>query len=155
MQQEGGGAAAAGEYGAVVPEHLRSRSDPLEMDGDSYSDPIDLIANPAQDHNNMSRSHPAYNNPMAHRAGEYYHAKQGSGASRDSLLFSDENYSNPIDMVKSHHQAGSRRSEHSNSLRRDDEVYISPSESGSYNGPATRPSKLELRGPLNRPAQPM
>lgn len=152
MQQDGG----ADESGAVqpLPEHARSRSDPLEMDGDSYSDPIDLITNPGPDHGLMSRSHPTYNNPMAQRAGEYYHAKQGSGASRDSLPFSDENYSNPIDMVKSGHHSSSRRSDQSNSLRRDDDVYISPSDSGSCNGPA-RPSKLELRGPLNRPAQPM
>lgn len=142
MQREGG------ESGAS-PQHSRSQSDPAEMDGDSYSDPIDLIANPNAE---MSRSHPAYNNPMAHRAGEYYHVKQGSGASRDSLMYSDENYSNPIDMVKNQHQS-SRRENASGAVRREDDLYISPSES-SYSGPS-RPSKLELRGPLNRPSQPM
>lgn len=146
QQQEGA------ENGAqLIPEHSRSKSDPVEMDGDSYSDPIDLITNPNQDHN-MSRSHPSYNNPMAHHASEYYHVKQGSGTSRDSLLYSDENYSNPVDMVKNPQLANLR--DNSNSLRRDDEVYNSPAENSNYNSPI-RPSKLELRGPLNRPAQPM
>lgn len=146
MQQEGA------EIGAqLIPEHSRSKSDPVEMDGDSYSDPIDLITNPNPDQN-MSRSHPSYNNPMAHRAGEYYHVKQGSGTSRDSLMYSDENYSNPVDMVKSPQQANRR--DHTSSLRRDDEVYNSPTENSNYNSPV-RPNKLELRGPLNRPAQSM
>lgn len=165
MQQEANGFDDNGQP-IILPstinnaDHIRSHSDPIEMDGDSYSDPIDLITNAAQQdphgNNQMSRSHPAYNNPMAHRGSEYYHAKQGSGTSRDSFLFTDENYSNPIDMVKSGgggggHHSNTRRSDHSNGSRR---AGSADDDSGSYNGPA-RPSKLDLRGPLSRPAQPM
>lgn len=152
MHQEANGI-DDGSQMAGNAEHARSHSDPIEMDGDSYSDPIDLITNASsQEHGNqMSRSHPAYNNPMAHRGAEYYHAKQGSGASRDSFLFTDENYSNPIDMVKSQHHSNSRRSDHSGGSRR---AGSADEDSSSYNGPA-RPSKLDLRGPLSRPAQPM
>lgn len=86
------------------------------MDGDSYSDPIDLIT--------------ARENGK-HRPNEYFHSKQSSGASRDSL-FSDENYSTPIDILKS--SAQSPKSVSSN-----DSNYVALP-------PPARPTKLEIRG---------
>lgn len=102
--------------GSVSPSHSRTQSDPTDMDGDSYSDPIDLIT--------------ARENGK-HRPNEYFHSKQSSGASRDSL-FSDENYSTPIDILKS--SAQSPKSVSSN-----DSNYVALP-------PPARPTKLEIRG---------
>lgn len=100
---------------SVSPNHSRTQSDPADMDGDSYSDPIDLIT--------------ARENGK-HRPTEYFHSKQSSGASRDSFIYNDENYSNPIDILK-----GSAQSPKSVS-----------SNDSNYNAIApTRPTKLDIR----------
>ena len=138
MQQEAENAQNGGRIGS--PNHPRSHSDPAEFDGDSYSDPIDCL--PVE--SGLTRP---YHNPMS-RPGEYYHSKQSSGASRDSALLSDENYSNPIDLIKST-GGGSKKTSPNSTM---DEIYISPADT-NYAGPS-RPTKLELRGPLNRPAAP-
>lgn len=98
---------------SVSPNHSRTQSDPTDMDADSYSDPIDLIT--------------ARENGK-HRPAEYFHSKQSSGASRDSFIYNDENYSNPIDILKA--SAQSPKSVSSND--------------SNYNAP-TRPTKLDIR----------
>lgn len=119
QQQEYGSQPEYDENGpypeSVSPNHSRTQSDPADMDGDSYSDPIDLIT--------------ARENGK-HRPMEYFHSKQSSGASRDSLIYSDENYSNPIDLLK-----GSAQSPKSVS-----------SNDSNYNAAApSRPTKLDIR----------
>lgn len=74
--------------GAAPPSsHHRQHSDLADPEHDSYSDPIDLIN--AQENANKHRP------PSA----EYVHSKQNSDASRDSYLYTDDSYSNPIDMM--------------------------------------------------------
>lgn len=70
-----------------VASHSRSHSDSIDIEHDPYSDPIDLI-------------NARENAKQSFQAGEYFHSKQSSGASRDSLFNSDENYSNPVDSLR-------------------------------------------------------
>lgn len=88
MQQEAGEASAQYVENSSAASHTRSHSDSNDIEHDSYSDPIDLI-NARQ---NVKHS--------AHETGEYFHSKQSSGASRDSLFHSDEPYSNPVDSLR-------------------------------------------------------
>lgn len=67
--------------------HSRSHSDSNDIEHESYSDPIDLI----QARENAKHSY---------QSGEYFHSKQSSSASRDSLFNSDENYAHPIDSLR-------------------------------------------------------
>ena len=85
MQQEAAEGAQYVENSSAV-SHTRSHSDSNDIEHDSYSDPIDLI-------------NARENAKQSYQAGEYFHSKQSSGASRDSL-FSDENYSNPVDSLR-------------------------------------------------------
>lgn len=101
----------------VSPNHSHTQSDPTDMDGDSYSDPIDLIT---------------VRENGKQRPAEYFHSKQSSGASRDSLFYSDENYSNPIDILKSSSSAQSPRS-------------VSSNDSNYNAAPLSRPTKLDIR----------
>lgn len=103
MQQEApvNGAQSVHSNNSISPSHSRSVSDPADFDGDSYSDPIDLIAH----RDNGQHRHSSY------RPGEHVHSKQSSGASRDSMIYSDENYSNPVDMLRNGPNAGPARSE--------------------------------------------
>lgn len=89
MLQEGGEGAQYVENSSAI-SHTRSHSghsDTNDIEHESYSNPIDLIN--AQD--NVKHSF---------QPGEYFHSKQSSGASRDSLFHSDENYSNPVDSLR-------------------------------------------------------
>lgn len=86
MQQETSEGAHYVENSSAI-SHSRSHSDSNDIEHESYSDPIDLI---------QARE----NAKQAYQAGEYYHSKQSSGASRDSLYQTDENYSNPIDSLR-------------------------------------------------------
>lgn len=86
MQQEAAEAAQYVENSSAV-SHTRSHSDSNDIEHESYSNPIDLIN--AQE-----------NVKHTFQAGEYFHSKQSSGASRDSLFHSDENYSNPVDSLR-------------------------------------------------------
>lgn len=86
MQQESPENAQYVENSSAI-SHSRSHSDSNDIEHDSYSDPIDLI---------QARE----NAKLAYQAGEYFHSKQSSGASRDSLFHSDENYSNPVDSLR-------------------------------------------------------
>ncbi|XP_055296042.1 inner centromere protein A [Sitodiplosis mosellana] len=85
MQQEAAEGAQYVENSSAV-SHTRSHSDSNDIEHDSYSDPIDLI-------------NARENAKQLYQAGEYFHSKQSSGASRDSL-FNDENYSNPVDSLR-------------------------------------------------------
>lgn len=85
MQQEAAEGAQYVENSSAV-SHTRSHSDSNDIEHDSYSDPIDLI-------------NARENAKQSYQSGEYFHSKQSSGASRDSL-FSDENYSNPVDSLR-------------------------------------------------------
>lgn len=87
MQQESIEGAQYVENSSAV-SHTRSHSDSNDIEHDSYSDPIDLI-------------NARENAKQSYQAGEYIHSKQSSGASRDSLFHSDENYSNPVDSLRS------------------------------------------------------
>lgn len=112
------------------------------MDGDSYSDPVDMIQPQAGNHK------PPYQNLPSYRAGEYHHSKQSSGTSRDSQTYTDENYSNPIDLIQDPVSASPNRSGSSDHSRRRDEMYVTPID-GAFESPP-RPNKLEVRGQYNR-----
>lgn len=86
MQQENGEGAQYVENSSAV-SHTRSHSDSNDIEHDSYSNPIDLV--------NVRE-----NTQQSYQAGEYFHSKQSSGASRDSLFHSDENYANPVDSLR-------------------------------------------------------
>lgn len=86
MQQESVEGAQYVENSSAV-SHTRSNSGSNDIEHDSYSDPIDLI-------------NARENVKQSYQAGEYFHSKQSSGASRDSLFHSDENYSNPVDSIR-------------------------------------------------------
>lgn len=85
MQQEAAEGAQYVENSSAI-SHTRSHSEHSnDIEHDSYSDPIDLIN--ARENAKL-------------QAGEYFHSKQSSNASRDSLFHSDENYSNPVDSLR-------------------------------------------------------
>lgn len=86
MQQEAVEGAQYVENSSAV-SHTRSHSDSNDIEHESYSNPIDLI----NARENVKQPYPA---------GEYFHSKQSSSASRDSLFNSDENYSNPVDSLR-------------------------------------------------------
>lgn len=88
LQQESTESSAQYVENSSAVSHTRSHSDSNDIEHDSYSDPIDLIN--ARENSKQS----------SHQAGEYYHSKQSSGASRDSLFHSDEPYSNPVDSLR-------------------------------------------------------
>lgn len=88
MQQEAEEGAQGLEPSIAHISHSRSHSDPNDIEHESYSDPIDLI--------NVRE-----NAKHSYQSGEYFHSKQSSGASRDSLFQNDENYSHPIDSLRS------------------------------------------------------
>lgn len=114
---------------SISPSHSRSASDPADLDVDSYSDPIDLIA------------HREHAKQQAYRPGEYVHSKQSSGASRDSYIYSDENYSNPVDMLRS--SVGSNVSRPSAATPEGNGEPALP--------PPCRQQKSESRGAINKP----
>lgn len=88
LQQEAAEASAQYVENSSAASHTRSHSDSNDIEHDSYSDPIDLI----NARENAKQS--------SYQAGEYYHSKQSSSASRDSLFHSDEPYSNPVDSLR-------------------------------------------------------
>lgn len=88
LQQEAAEASAQYVENSSAVSHTRSHSDSNDIEHDSYSDPIDLI----NARENAKQS--------SYQAGEYYHSKQSSSASRDSLFHSDEPYSNPVDSLR-------------------------------------------------------
>lgn len=132
MQQESpeNGVPNTANGSSISPSHSRSASDPAEPEGDSYSDPIDLI--PHREHAKHS---------AAYRPGEYVHSKQSSGASRDSFIYSDENYSNPVDMLRAAATGGSSRSS----------VKSSESNTEPALPPPCRQTKTEARGAISKP----
>lgn len=90
LQQESAEGSAQYVENSSAVSHTRSHSDSNDIEHDSYSDPIDLIN--ARENAKQSSSYS--------QAGEYYHSKQSSSASRDSLFHSDEPYSNPVDSLR-------------------------------------------------------
>lgn len=113
--------------------------DVIDVDGDSYSNPIDLI--PPSD--------VAYLRKQPNRQ-EYYQHQQ-----RDY----DENYSNPVDMVHKDNSNDRRKGLlQTQQSRREDEIYVLPvlghGQKNEFQGPPQRPTQLDLKGPLNRPAVP-
>lgn len=87
LQQESAGEGAQYVENSSSASQTRSHSGSNDIEHESYSDPIDLI-------------NARENAKQAYQAGEYFHSKQSSGASRDSLFHSDENYSNPVDSIR-------------------------------------------------------
>lgn len=84
MQQE---AEAVSIMESSQISHSRSHSDSNDIEHDSYSDPIDLVT-------------VRENAKHSYQSGEYLHSKQSSSASKDSLFQNEENYSNPIDSLR-------------------------------------------------------
>lgn len=116
-----------------IPTHNQLLIQPnglVGLDGDSYSTPIDLL--PTGEGPQFIR-----NNPNVH----------------DSYLQSEENYSNPVDMIR---KDGAQQKIIE---KREDEIYVLPVSATANpnldNHPTPiRPNQLDLRGPLNRPSQP-
>lgn len=103
---------------------------------DPYSNPADYIStNEAR----TSRKH--------HKPKEYYDQNEE---------VVDENYSNPVDMIKNRERQHLRNNP--SLIRTDDEIYILPVSQQPSNSnsnplpPPKRPTQLDLKGPLNRPA---
>lgn len=124
----------------LYPNHSRSHSH--DSEADSYSNPVDLL--PPTDSGQQRNHH------------EYYHQRDNSGNSQSSAggyyrdSIHDENYSNPIDMLREEQAAGGPNVKININLKKQIGAVGGPSE---YQGPA-RPNHLEIRGPLNRPAPP-
>ena len=108
-------------------QHMENgERDPLDPDGDSYANPVDML---------QSESHRRHQQ-SPEGAPQYLHQKQSSYNSQSSggsyhlqnhqRIPSDDSYSNPVDMVPPLLQRS----------------------------PAQRPNHLEIRGQLNRPQPP-
>lgn len=130
----------------VNPSHSRTHSEPA--DGDSYSDPIDLIANhEGSKSSQSSRSTTSQQNVQQSQAHNMYY--------QDAVNLYDVNYSNPVDLVRSTSRsptssgAGSKQS---GNYRHDDDMYERPINDVEYSGPK-RPNNLDIRH-MNRPHQP-
>lgn len=135
-------------------EHNQHSNDAQEMDGDSYSNPIDMLKpNDAYFSRKNQQSPDVYlNHHHQKQSSMQSHSSGGSHHGHHSQQY-DESYSNPIDMLQgaSHHNHKARK-HHQYSDRERDDIYVLPVE--SEHKPATRPNHLELRGQLNRPANP-
>lgn len=131
------------------PYHSRTRSDPLDVDADSYSDPIDLIP-PYEGAKSIQPSQHANTQLNGTRVQQDAHNMYY----RDAVNLYDVNYSNPVDLIRS----TSRSPTYSGSVnkggyhRQDGDMYDHPINDGEYTGPK-RPNNLDIRH-LNRPHQP-
>lgn len=135
--------------------HSRTQSDPTTDDGDSYSNPVDSLRQKGDYPRRQQNQH------NRHDRHEYYHQRESSDTSFNSRgePYGEENYSNPIDMIRKEGSGATKKQPMPPPHRRDDEIYVLPTggsgqqQHTDYHGP-TRPNQLELRGPLNRPAPP-
>ncbi|KAG4069794.1 hypothetical protein HA402_006809 [Bradysia odoriphaga] len=119
--------------------HSRTHS---ELDGDSYSDPIDLLAN----NDGSKPTHPS-------RDGNVHQTQAQHIYYQDAVNLYDANYSNPVDLIRSTSRSPtSSGSKQSANHRYDDDMYERPINDVEYNGPK-RPNNLDIRH-LNRPHQP-
>lgn len=157
-----------GGSGGVIPDpdypsHSRSISDPHDLEGDSYSTPIDLITSTEMAASSGQPLLRKSNQMPLPNQRDYYNPRENNGDYYREQ-FSDENYSNPVDMVRANESGASPKIPQNSKkgiVKRDDEMYILPVAGagaiggavGEYQGPI-RPNQLDLRGPLNRPAQP-
>ncbi|GAB0094054.1 hypothetical protein DMENIID0001_092750 [Sergentomyia squamirostris] len=120
----------------------------LEPDGDSYANPVDFL----------DPHHPEYRAEYTEDGRSSY-----DKYSRNSHLISDENYSNPVDMLMSSSndtdqvKVSINVKKQTAGAKKQDDLYPFPtsgsSSANNYQGPA-RPNHLDIRGPLNRPAAP-
>ncbi len=120
------------------------------MDGDSYSDPIDLIPN-----TDVSKSgQPNRNHPNAQQMGNAQQIQAHNMYYQDAVNLYDVNYSNPVDLVRSTSRSptSAAGSKQSGNYRHDDDMYERPINNVEYNGPR-RPNNLDIRH-MNRPHQP-
>lgn len=167
---------------SLSPSHSRTQSDPAQL-LEPYTDPVDLIPNQSYQQNGSNK---IMSQSMVSSVGN--HGQQNSISSshsqdstagdhrhnyyRDSMQMyvNDENYSNPIDLIKStaHHQHQSSSAavnvkKQTGSYRRDtDDIYNLPVDDtrigaaggggsiDSNNGPM-RPKNLDIRG-AHRPS---
>lgn len=137
------------ESDSVSGSHSRSHSEPA--DGDSYSDPIDLIAN-----HDGSKSSQLNRSTNSQQNGNVQHSQAHHMYYQDAVNLYDVSYSNPVDLVRSTSRsptscgAGSKQS---GIYRHDDDMYERPiNDHAEYNGPK-RPNNLDIRH-MNRPHQP-
>lgn len=120
------------------------------MDGDSYSDPVDLIA--PQNHDG-SKSNPSSRNPPQN--GSLQQIQAHNMYYQDAVNLYDANYSNPVDLVRSTSRSptsSAAGSKQTGNYRHDDDMYERPINDVEYNGPK-RPNNLDIRH-MNRPLQP-
>lgn len=100
--------------------------DPLDNDGDSYANPVDMLQNEFhRRHQQSPDGAPQY----LHQKQSSYNSQSSSGSYHQPIhqrIPSDDSYSNPLDMVPPLLQRS----------------------------PAQRPNHLEIRGQLNRPQPP-
>lgn len=115
------------------------------MDGDSYSDPIDLIDGSKSSQSGHSTISQQNGNPQQTQAHNMYY--------QDAVNLYDVNYSNPVDLVRStSHSPTTSGNKQSGNYRHDDDMYERPINDVEYTGPK-RPNNLDIRH-LNRPHQP-
>lgn len=108
------------------------------MDGDSYSDPIDLIAN----HEGSKSIQPSITNSQQQNAQQ---SQAHNMYYQDAVNLYDVNYSNPVDLVRSTSRSPSSGSASKQSGNyRDDDMYERPINDVEYNGPR-RPNNLDIR----------
>lgn len=180
-----GGGGISDQPESLSPSHSRTQSDPAQqlLDNDSYSDPVDLIPNQSYPRNGKMMSQSMISSSGNHgqqNSISSTHSQDSTSAGggdhhnyyRDSMQMyaTDENYSNPIDLIKSttsqqqqqqhhyhHHQSAAVNVKNqTGSYRRDnDDIYNLPVDDTSAvagssldnsNNVPIRPKNLDIRG---------
>lgn len=165
--QDGGSAGeASGEAGS--PSHPLEPQQPASLEavgsdpeGDSYSNPIDMLQNAQANGGKRYFGAPAHSpehGPGLHKAqGSISSHGSGSGSQYMASQSSpnDDSYSNPIDMIRQQKSAPNLKlSANVQRLvengRKDDDIYVLPISEGGENRSPQRPNQLDVRGVPNR-----
>lgn len=165
QQQTNGGALDTSVEEADQPPSLEQHHDPEHADADSYSSPIDMLSSHDVSYTRRNEQSPPNSiSPIQ----QYYHQHQNSNSSHGShgtgshqyrgapQPINEENYSNPVDMIKQQKTKGLKKPPAPLPIdiigRCENDIYVFPVDQ-EYQGPP-RPNHLEIRGMLNRPAPP-
>lgn len=137
-----------GTAGEISHSHSSSHDRSEIMDGEPYSNPIDMLQpNDAYYARKNQQSPEVYLHHQHQKQSS--HSSGGSHHGQHSQQY-DESYSNPVDMLQQDHKISGHKKMPSDRER--DDIYVLPVEADQK--AAARPNHLELRGAINRPAPP-
>lgn len=154
-----GEAASSSSYPLDQPQPSSLEAAGSDPDGDSYSNPIDMLQH-AQANGGAGKryfgapAHSPEHGPAMHKAqGSISSTGSGSGSQYMASQSSpnEDSYSNPIDMIRQQKSTPNLKlSANVQRLvengRKDDDIYVLPISDGGENRSPQRPNQLDVRG---------